>query len=455
MKSRMPILCFLLLSTLKVAGQSPDLPVKAFTNVTVIDGTGAQPSDKMTVVIEGNLIKDLFKTGSKKMPSGAELTNLEGHYLLPGLINSHVHLSNYLLGRVKNKHFEDQQELLYAELRRMLYGGVTTIRDMAGDARLLAVVKRSIFLNRIKGPDLYYAALMGGPDFLRNDHRIAPASQGYSPGEAAWQQIVTRETDIEIAVARAAGTHATGLKFYIGIDYDIIQELTEEAHRQGLKAWAHSTVFPDRPIKVVKAGVDVISHLGWVVWQDKDLDPSENTPYTDTPLNNPRPSFNPDLVQAGSPEMIELFEEMKSRNTLLDVTLSAYKSGGGSARGVTPELMTEIARAASHAGVRLTTGTDYFTDINEPFPSVIHEIEYLVDQQVLTPLEAITAATLHGAHAIGIENTHGTIEAGKVANMMILKADPLADIKALREVTLVVKNGQLYPREEYIRRIVE
>ncbi len=86
---------------------------------------------------------------------------------------------------------------------------------------------------------------------------------------------------------------------------------------------------------------------------------------------------------------------------------------------------------------------------------MIHEIEYLVDQQVLTPLEAITAATLHGARAIGIENTHGTIEAGKVANMMILKADPLADIKALRKVALVVKNGQLYPREEYKQQVVE
>lgn len=73
---------------------------------------------------------------------------------------------------------------------------------------------------------------------------------------------------------------------------------------------------------------------------------------------------------------------------------------------------------------------------------------------ILTGLEGcptnwcvITAATLHGARAIGIENTHGTIEVEKVANIVVLKADPLADIKALREVALVIKNGQLYPRD--------
>lgn len=449
MKNRIAIIWVILLYATQVTAQTQPSDLYALTNVTIIDGTGATASDSMTVIIEGQIIKDIFKTEEYSLLSDVEVMDLEGHYVVPGLINSHIHLSNILLGRVRHSDFDRQQELLHAELKRMLYGGVTTIRDMAGDARLLAVVKRSMFLNQVKGPDLHYAALMGGPDFMKNDPRVAAASQGFFPGEAAWQQIVTRETDIETAVARAAGTHATGLKFYIGIDADIIELLRKEADQHGLKTWAHSTVFPDRPIDVVKAGVDVISHLEWSVWQDKDLDPRENIPYTKTPRKNPRPVFNPDLVQAESPEMKEFFDEMVRRNTLWDVTLSSYKNGGGSIRGATPKLMTEIARAASQAGVRITTGTDYFTDVNESHPTVIHEIEYLVDQQVLSPLQAVTAATLHGAQAIGIEGTHGTIEIGKIANIVVLKADPLADIKALREVALVIKNGQFYPREEY------
>lgn len=449
MKKRIAIIWIILLYASQVTGQTQPSDSYALTNVTIIDGTGATASDRMTVIIEGQNIKDIFKTEEHSLLSNVEVVDLEGYYVLPGLINSHIHLSNILLGRVEHDDFDRQEDLLHAELRRMLYGGVTTIRDMAGDARLLAVVKRSIFLNQVKGPDLYYAALMGGPDFMKNDPRVAAASQGFQPGEAAWQQIITRETDIETAVARAAGTHATGLKFYIGIDADIIEFLRKEADRHGLKTWAHSTVFPDRPIDVVKAGVDVISHLGWSVWQDKDLDPRENIPYTKTPRKNPRPVFNPDLVQADSPEMKELSDEMVRRNTLWDVTLSAYKNGGGSDRGATPKLMTEIARAASHAGVRITTGTDYFTDVYESYPSVIHEIEYLVEQQVLTPLEVITAATLNGARAIGIEDTHGTVEPGKVANLVVLKENPLNNIKSLREVTLTIKNGKRYPKAEY------
>jgi imidazolonepropionase-like amidohydrolase len=102
--------------------------------------------------------------------------------------------------------------------------------------------------------------------------------------------------------------------------------------------------------------------------------------------------------------------------------------------------------------VPLSTGTDYWIAAGEPDPTLFTEIEYLVKIGVFSPLEAITAATLNGARAIGIEDTHGSIEVGKVADLVVLAADPTRDIAALRNVVTVIKDGLAYQRRDYGRR---
>ena len=82
-------------------------------------------------------------------------------------------------------------------------------------------------------------------------------------------------------------------------------------------------------------------------------------------------------------------------------------------------------------------------------PNLYEEIESYVDYSGLTPLEAITTATLNGAKSIGIEETHGTLEVGKKANMVILKADPSQNIRNAREIKLTIKNGRFYDRSHY------
>jgi imidazolonepropionase-like amidohydrolase len=184
------------------------------------------------------------------------------------------------------------------------------------------------------------------------------------------------------------------------------------------------------------------------VWQDDDLDPSTSVPYIhQRPPADPRPSFDPALVEADSPEMTALFAEMARGGTIIDATYSAYR--GPEERNCAPSLMTAIAKAAHDAGVPLSTGTDWFTADDDPFPSVTVEIERLVEEGILTPTEAITAATLNGARATGLEQTHGTIEAGKVANLVVLRDNPLDDIGAIRSVVTVYKHGRAYPRADY------
>ncbi|HEU0224652.1 MAG TPA: amidohydrolase family protein [Steroidobacteraceae bacterium] len=414
------------------------------TNATVIDGTGAAPLPGVNVFIRDGRIDEIYPAHEARAHGDVHTIDLRGRFIVPGLVNVHVHLTPILAGDRRGAD---------GILRRKLYGGVTTVRDPSGDARLLAALQGEIRAGVLPGPDIVYAALMGGPDFIRQDARVARASQGIAPGSAPWQQEITSTTDLQAAVRRAAGTGAGGIKFYIGVEAALIRAVTREAHASGLRSWAHATVFPDRPLAVVEAGVDVVSHLCGLAWEAAELDPQVNVPFTHTPRGDPRPAFDPARVKAESPEMRALFAAMAARGTLLDATHSLYarQDPAVAASGCTPELMTALARAARQAGVEFATGTDYIAPSADAFPSVLREIESLVDQQVLTPLEAITAATRNGARAAGLERTHGTLERGKSASLVVLNSDPSRDIRALRDILLVLKDGRLYRRADFGR----
>lgn len=416
----------------------------ALINATVIDGTGAAPRPGQTLLISDGVIRDVLESSGRGLPPGSQVLDLAGAYVLPGLVNTHVHFTPLLL---------QGRPVVEAELRRMLYGGVTTVRDAAGNARLLAELQRQLAEGRVTGPELHFAALMASPDFIRLDPRVGGrAAAGIPAGDPALPQAVTRATNPRDAASRAAASGARGLKFYVGVEADMLRAITDEGHRLGLRSWAHSTVFPDRPLDVVRGGADVVSHVCWMAWQDADLDPAVNIPYTHTPVEAPIPPFDAALVQVDSPEMTGLFAEMARRGTILDATasLQAMRPGPPAARsGCTEPLAVALTRAAHRAGVALSTGTDYLAPPDDPWPSVLREIEYLVAREVLTPSEAITAATWHGARVLGLEGTHGSIAPGKVANLVVLAADPTVDIQALRRVTMVIQRGRVYPREAY------
>jgi imidazolonepropionase-like amidohydrolase len=188
-------------------------------------------------------------------PRDAIVINLGGGYVIPGLIDAHVHLST-----------SPDRPNAEAELHRLLYAGVIAGRDMAGDARALASLSRDSRLVEIVAPNVYFSAVMAGQSFM-SDPRPQASTVGEIAGEVPWMRVITPETDLVTAVAQAAGTSATGVKIYANLAASEVARITEEAHRQGMKVWAHSMVFPARPLEVVQSGVDVISHACYLAWE--------------------------------------------------------------------------------------------------------------------------------------------------------------------------------------------
>ncbi len=396
-------------------------PVTALTHVTVIDGTGAAPRPDMTLVIRDGRIAAVFPSGGDTIPPGAAVVDLAGRYLIPGLIDTHVHLATDPSG-------QDRREVEERVLRNALHGGVTTVRDMAGDARRLADLARSALVGDIESPAIYYAALMSGPAFF-DDPRVLDASRGVPPGAAPWARAVTARTDWPRVVAEARGTGATGIKVYAAVSAPVLRPLVAEAHRQGLRVWAHAALFPARPSEVVSAGVDVVSHASLLVWEGVPVLPDYHE------RTKPDPVVAPD-----SPRMRALLDLMVRRGTMLDATLFVVAD-----REEQEAWSAAVVHEAWRTGVPITAGTDSLgSDKPGALPQIHEELRLLVERAGLTPLAALTAATLNGARALGIERTRGTIAPGKAADLVVLAADPTADIRHTRDIICVFRDGRRY-----------
>lgn len=415
----------------------PDMTV-IYAGVDVIDGTGAAMKPHMAIVTKGQRILAVVANDNATKYEGndVEVVDLHGLTAIPGLINSHVHLAT-----------SPNRRLAEALLRRDLYGGVTAVRDMAGDARALADLARSARLGEIPAPDIYYAALMAGPQFFK-DPRTHAAAQGAVAGEVPWLQAITGRTDLKIAVAEARGTGATGIKIYADLPGTLVAAITAEAHAQGILVWSHAAVFPATPADAIDGGVDVISHACMVAYQVSHPIPGE--------YHNRAP-VEADQFRGDNPVVAKLFEDMKKRGTILDATLWVYgemakehaAEPNSPAPYCTPELAARLTNQAYRTGVRIAAGTDGFAPWNAPYSSLDDEIALLVAKAGMTPLDALRAATATGAATIGQQSDTGTIEPGKLANLVVLAKNPLDDIANLRTVTLTVKRGLRFRRADY------
>lgn len=395
-----------------------------YRGATLIDGTAAAPRADMAIIVEGERIKAILPSAQVQAADGAAVYDAQGMYVLPGLIDSHVHYAT-----------NPDRPYAEAELKRNVYGGVTGVRDMAGDARELASLSRDALLNRIPSPDIYYAALVAGPSFFKDPRTIA-AAQGMAPGQVPWLYAVDGKTDIALAIAQARGTGATGLKIYANLPGPLVAKLIKEGRRQGFPVWTHQQVYPSTPYDTL--GATSVSHACMVARYVREAGKAAYG-------HSGEPSYAG--LTAADPGIRKYIAALAKSSSLLDATLSVY------APKDTPrcqiELAGDITRAAHQAGVKIIAGTDTDGQGDDPYPIVDRELERLVQYAGLTPNEAIIAATANAAIAIGKQRDIGTLEAGKFANMVFLKKDPLQDIANLRSVVLTVKRGRQFARSDY------
>ena len=398
------------------------------SHATVLDMTGGPPRPGMTLVLRDGRISALYRDGAEPLPDDATERNLNGGFVLPGLIDAHVHVATSPSG-------DDRRDRTEARLKGALLGGVVAVRDMGGDARLLADLSRAVIAGELAGPEIRYSAIMAGPGFF-DDPRVLASSRGVAPGQAPWARAISDSTDLRQVVAEAKGAGATAIKIYADVAPALLARVAAEARRQGLGVWAHLALAPARPGEVVAGGVQVVSHALLAPWEVQPLPDWKQRAQVDL-------TIGPDHASIRG-----LFAAMKTKGTIWDPTLFVYRADSAAADTSVAKRRAaravDFIRAAHLAGVRITAGTDGMGG-DRGLPNLHEELALLV-RAGLTPMEALIAATRTGSEALGLSASHGTIAVGKAADLLVLRADPLADIRNTRQIDFVLKRGKVVER---------
>ncbi|HEY1880079.1 MAG TPA: amidohydrolase family protein, partial [Caulobacteraceae bacterium] len=415
----------------------PSEPGVIYSGATLVDPASGTLLPNVTIAIRGERVLEVLPGALVKPHPGFRTVDVKGLYVSPGLVNSHEHLAT-----------PPDRPFAEAMMRRDLYGGVTAVRDMADDLRQLADLTRASRVGEIPGPDLYYAALMAGPEFF-DDPRTHATTRGAIAGQAPWMQAVTHQTDLPLAIARAAGTGATAIKIYADLPPDLVAAITREAHRQGLRVWAHAAVFPASPAEVLDAGVDSVSHVCMLAYQASAAMPH---------AYHPRPAVEDDKFAGGdNPVVQRLFDQIRSQGVILDATLWIYPemasdhaaNPGSPAPYCSAPLAYKLANEAYRSGDLMVTGTDGFSPSADPWPAIDEEMILLQDKAGMKPADVVKAATVNGATVIGQGRDMGVIDSGRLADLVFTREDPLKDVRAFRTVVLTIKRGHEYWRKDY------
>ena len=426
----------------------------------LIDGNGGSPVDDVTIVIEGNRFARVAR-GKIDFPKEARIIDARGKTVLPGLIDNHVHYRD-LLGEL------------------FLAFGVTTVRDLGNHLQWILAQREAVSQGKIAGPRIFCA---GGGFYSR-----ATAAHHQVPADGAEAKRMVRELIKQ-------GVDYT--KIHLGVTLDITRALAEEAHAAGFKMLGHldTNILP-----YAEAGVDGVEHASGCaeatirsaeglknlasikLWLAKFLAcwtfaEREHYPEVTEFLAKKGTFIEPTMVLWGAclgkreswekedyeilkrPGLTYVSEHLRLQ--WLDHYYMAYGVRGAqepkedvvignrySIYGIYPEAqlregcrrLQEFLRQLVKAGGHVVTGTDAAAVM--PGISLHREMEFLVEAG-LGPMQAIQAATKVGAQYLGQEKELGTIEEGKLADLLVLRGDPLQEITQSKSIDLVIKDGEI------------
>ncbi len=402
--------------------------MKVLTGARLIDGTGAAPIDA-TVLLEGARIAAVEPAGRGGWPHDAEIIDLSGMTLLPGLIDCHDHLAMHGYDLARRWGIDEPQSTRTLRTAKVLHDtlatGYTTVRDAAG---LDAGFKRAIEEGLIAGPQLVVSLVIISPIGGIGD-RVSPSGfsccvpadpllpDGVVNGVADVRSVVRRVVRAGADVIKCATTGGASSRPEHGprdgaFNLDEMQALVEEAHALDRRVMCHA--LGGRGLRIaVEAGADSIDHGCYL-----DEEP-------------------------------EMLDKMAERGIFFVPTFAVYDFHRKSAlphvreraRDLEEHHAASLQRALA-AGVKIAAGTDAG---GHGHPPNALEIACLV-RAGMTPLQALRAATGWAAECIGRGDDLGTAEKGKLGDLIAVAGDPLTDVAILQEpqrMALVIKGGEI------------
>lgn len=443
-----------------------DNPIVALTHVRVIDGTGAAPREDQNVILSQGKIQAISDANSVNIPRGAQVIDLHGYTVIPGLVGMHDHMFYPMARGVYG-------EMAYSFPRLYLAGGVTTIRTTGAlEPYADLELKKAIDAGKIPGPHMHVT----GP---------------YLEGAGSWaiqMHELTGPDDATRTVNYWLDEGVDNFKAYMFITHDELAAAITAAHKRGAKVTGHLCSIGFR--EAAELGIDDLEH-GFFV--DTEFTPGKKENVC------PEAGENPELLAKLNPNQGELhdtIEYMVQHHVAMTSTLPVFEMGSFPGRPtLEPRLLDVLSNdarvqllerrvmASDAAMIRKRYGTDA-----SPWPAAFkkeedfeyafakagglllagldptgmggivagfgdqREVELLVEAG-FTPVEAIHIATYNGAQYLGELDHIGTLAPGKQADLVVIKGDPAKNINDIENVETVFKDGVGYDSAKLIEAV--
>ncbi len=406
----------------------------AFTHARVLDVAHGKWLADRTVILRGDRIRSIGPSKGAKVPPGAEVVDLAGKALLPGLWDMHAHLGP-------------------TDGALNIASGVTTVRDVGNEPDKLDDFKKRFDAGTAVGPHVYRMGFVEGR------------------GPKAASSRITAETPDEAraAVAFYAARGYDGMKIYNSIKPELIPIITKEAHARGMSVTGHIPVHV-LAHEAVEAGYDGIEHVNMLFlnfFATHDTDTRDTTRFT---LVGEKAAS----LDLKSKPVTDFFKLLHKHHTVIDPTCDAFEDllvgkqgqiipgleplvarlpvqvARGFLQGGLPhegkealykqsyDRMLTMVKALADAKVTVVAGTDTLAGL-----MLHHELQLFV-RGGIKPADALRMATLDPARSMKKDKETGSIEAGKVADLVVVDGDPLAHIEDLDKVVTTVKSGVVY-----------
>lgn len=385
-------------------------------NVTVIDGdAGIQPR-VASVLIRDGIIQDIYTKLPRKIKN-TQIIDGSGQFLAPGMMDAHVHLAT-VVDEDRRKARLQTDSIMGNFVRH----GITSVRDMAGDAPYLAECRQDVRSGKTPGPDIFYAAQFAGPGYF---DLIRRSGRDGELGNSAWYRAIMPGMNVAEAVQAAKAAGVTGLKIYADLDAELIRQITEEAHKAGLMAWSHAAVFPCKPGAVADANVNSMSHANDLAFQQLPGDTLE--------IGKAWQALYKKDFRVDTMVQKKLLAIMAQKGIFLDPTVFHAENNKMHSAAT-------ITRLAHAQGVKIVTGTDWIYPNTGDLP-LLQEMLLLQSKCGLSAADVIAAATLHGAQVCGLKD-RGAVRKGMRADLLLLSGDPMQDLRVLFQPKQVFIKGR-------------
>jgi len=421
-KIGMAVLCLALSGPLAAAESSRTV---AITGGSVVNLDGGASLRDAVILIEGEKIVAIGESGDIEIAPDAELIDVGGAWLIPGMMNMHVHFGLKLPGKMAAELANETEGELTLRMaqsaRESLQAGVTTIRLPGDDKHGDLALKKAIEKGQAHGPRIFSAGealiITGGHG---SEHGVEYNDGPYELMKAARREISAGASWVKILISGGIATDGGDISKAL-MTPEEINAVIDVAHRFGARVAAHSGS-PQATSIAIDAGIDSIEH-GY---------------FLDRPTLRKMKKAGTWLVPTivvSQPATAPFFEKIGSPQWYLDRRDSVGKEHW------------KALQTAIEEGVNIALGTDQLpSEPNDGTTATAREAQYYVEAG-MTPLQALRAATIEPARMLGADDEIGSLEVGKYADIVAVGSDPVEDIKALRDIRFVMKGGRVYRNE--------